>query len=303
MIRTFSRISLCIAFLNTFLFQIAITQNNILTYFPVSSELRGWNQQDSTRVFVGEDLYTLIDGGADIYLEYGFRQAAAAEYRNDRENSIKLEIYEMSDASAAYGMFSLNAGTQGKKIQIGNEGMLFQYYLMFWKNKFIIFLTGNDTTSETISGILEIAASIDKRLSAPGTKPTLVSRLSSNNLKSCTYVRGTIALSSFYTFDTKNIFRVKEGVVGKYPTYTLLIFQYASDKEAEENYKSAQEVQKNSSRYFNFKEHTGRYTITDKKDTHLCIAYSKNLIVVVLSMQKKNVLAICDDVISSLQRR
>jgi hypothetical protein len=205
--------------LNACIFRIAFTQNqNILAYLPGVGELQGWNLEDSVRVFVGEDLFTLIDGGADIYLEYGFQRVLSAEYRNKDEHSIKLEIYEMKDASAAYGMFSLNAGTQGKKVQIGTEGMLSDYYLMFWKNTFLVFLTGADTTGETISGILVMAACIDRRLGAPGIKPALVSYLPNGGLQSCTFVRGNLGLSSFYTFDTKNIFGMKEGVVGSYPT-------------------------------------------------------------------------------------
>ena len=293
-----------IVFLNAALFRIAFTQNqNILTYLPITGELKGWYQEDSARVFVGENLFKLIDGGADIYFEYGFRQVVKAEYRNNYGNSIKVEIYEMSDTSAAYGMFSLNAGTRGKKVQIGNEGMFSEYYLMFWKNRFLVFLTGADTTGETTSGILTMAASIDQHLGTPGIKPAIVSYLPNSGLQSCTFVRGTIGLSSFYTFDTKNIFGMKEGVVGSYPTHTLFIFQYNSDRETEESFKKAQEVQKNSSRYSNFKELAKRCTMTDHKGAQLCMTYSKNLIVVVLSKQKNDVVAICDDVISSLQNQ
>jgi hypothetical protein len=302
--KTFFRLSIYIIFLNTFLSLFAFTQSqNILTYLPITCEFKGWDLEDSARVFVGESLYMLIDGGADIYFEYGFRQVVKAEYRNSYENSIKLEIYEMSDASAAYGIFSLNVGTRGKKVQIGNEGMLFEYYLMFWKNTFLVFLTGADTTGETISSILSMAVSIDQRLGAPGIKPALVSCLPNSGLQSSAFVRGNIGLSSFYTFDTKNIFRMKEGVVGSYPTHTLFIFQYNSDKEAEEQLKKAQEVLKTSSRFSDFKEHARRCTMTDQKGAQLCMTYFKNVIVVVISKQKNDVMAICDNVISSLFNR
>ncbi len=278
-------------------------KQSITVYLPQPNDLGTWRQVDSTRVFSGDDLFTLIDGGADIYFEYGFQQVAAAEYQNNHEKSIKLEIYEMSDASAAYGMFSLNAGNRGKKVQIGNEGMLSEYYLMFWKNSFLVFLTGADTTSETTSGILAMAAAIDQRLGAPGAPPILVSFLPKDSLRSCTFVRGPLGLSSFYTFDTKNIFGVKEGVVGSYPTHTLFIFQYDSDKEAEENFIITREVLKTNSRYSDFKQVDGRCTMTDQKGVQLCITFLKNHIVVVLSTKKNNILEICDDATVSLHRR
>jgi hypothetical protein len=43
--------------------------------------------------------------------------------------------------------------------------------------------------------------------------------------------------------------------------------------------------------------------MTDQKGTRLCATYSRNLIVVVLSKQKNDVMAICDDVMTSLHNR
>jgi hypothetical protein len=47
-----------------------IPAQNISSILPDSIE--GWSFPDSSELYVGEDLYRLIDGGADIFLEYGF---------------------------------------------------------------------------------------------------------------------------------------------------------------------------------------------------------------------------------------
>lgn len=301
-VKRFLRSFCCIAFFNASSLLIAFAQDrDILAYLPDTCEFVGWDQEDSVRVFAGEELFTLIDGGADIYFEYGFRQVAAAKYRNNLENSIKLEIFEMSDASAAYGMYSLNAGTHGKKVHIGNEGMLYDYHLMFWKNVFLVFLTGADTTDETKSGIMAMAASIDQRLGAPGEKPTLAACLPSDGLRSCAFIRGNLGLSSFYTFDTKNIFRMKEGIIGIYPAHQLYLFQYNSGSETKERYADVQSIFKSGSRYSDFKEY-GRYsTMTDKKGNRLCFTYFDNLIVAAICQSKNDAKTICDDVINSLR--
>jgi len=302
--KTLLQIFFCVIFFNAVFFKPAFSQHqNILTCLPVACEITGWDMEDSARLYAGEELFTLIDGGADIFFEYGFQQAAAAKYRNHFENSIKLEIYEMSDAPAAYGMFTLNAGTRGKIIQIGNEGRLFDYYLMFWKNTFLIFLTGGDTTDETKYAILEMAANIDKHLGVSGEKPALASYLPNDDLLSCTFIRGSIGLSSFYTFDTKNIFRIKEGIIGIYPTHQLYIFRYDSGSEAKERYLDAQSVFKSGNRFSNYKEHGTQSTMTDKKGAHLCITYLKNIIAVVLAQSKNNAMTICTDIVNSLRDR
>jgi len=298
------QIFLCTVLFNTPFPHVAFSlDRNILTYLPAACEFAGWDIEDSARIFTGEELFTLIDGGADVYLEYGFQQVAAVKYRNHHENSIKLEIYEMSDAPAAYGMFSLIAGAQGKKIHIGNEGMIYDYYLMFWKNTFLVFLTGDDTTDETKSGILAMSLSIDQHLGASGEKPALAACLPNDGLQSCTFIRGNIGLSSFYTFDTKNIFRVKEGIIGIYPAHRLFIFRYNSDIESKERYLEVQYILRTSNRYSNYEEHDKYSTMIDKKDNQLCFTYFKNLIVTALCLSGNNAMSICNDLIHSLRDR
>jgi hypothetical protein len=272
--------------LSGILFPLAFTQTNkldITSYLPRKEELGDWHELDSAHVFVGEDLFTLIDGGADMYFEYGFQQVVTAEYQNKEEQSIKVEIYEMKDASAAYGIYSLNIGNQGKIIQIGNEGILKEYYLMFWKDRFLVFLSTDDTKGETMTGIVSIATIIDRNLGTPGEKPALLNKLPKENLARCRFVRGLLGLSSLYTFDTKNIFGVKEGAIGNYPTHSLLLFQYNSDKEATEGFNNAQEILKASNRFSNFRELPGHFTLIDQKASQLCVAYINNLIVVVVA--------------------
>jgi hypothetical protein len=60
-----------------------------------------------TRIFDGNSLWGYIDGGADIYLEYGFDKLIAQEI-SWKELHFKVEIYKMKDAEAAFGIFSVS---------------------------------------------------------------------------------------------------------------------------------------------------------------------------------------------------
>lgn len=57
--------------------------------------------------FDGKSLWGYIDGGADVYLEYGFSRLHLQEV-NYKNEHIKLEIYRMKDPSAAFGIFSIS---------------------------------------------------------------------------------------------------------------------------------------------------------------------------------------------------
>lgn len=56
--------------------------------------------------FDGESLWGYMNGGADIYLEYGFKVLRVEEFSTGDE-TIKLELYKMDDPISAFGIFSI----------------------------------------------------------------------------------------------------------------------------------------------------------------------------------------------------
>lgn len=60
------------------------------------------------RVFKGEALYGFMNGGSDLYLEYGFRELRVMEliYKG---NVYSVELYDMGNPESAFGIYSQNA--------------------------------------------------------------------------------------------------------------------------------------------------------------------------------------------------
>lgn len=59
--------------------------------------------------FDGKSLYGYIDGGAELYREYGFVDLTVQEVRID-DHQILVELFRMRDALAAFGIFSVSRG-------------------------------------------------------------------------------------------------------------------------------------------------------------------------------------------------
>jgi len=62
---------------------------------------------EKTEYYDGNSLWGLINGGADIYLEYGFERLGFQSVKW-RDNSFRVEIYKMNSPAAAYGIFSVS---------------------------------------------------------------------------------------------------------------------------------------------------------------------------------------------------
>jgi predicted 3-demethylubiquinone-9 3-methyltransferase (glyoxalase superfamily) len=60
----------------------------------------------STDYYAGRALFGYIDGGAELYLEYGFRKLGRQEVTTAGEK-IVVEVYQMAGAYEAYGIFSV----------------------------------------------------------------------------------------------------------------------------------------------------------------------------------------------------
>jgi hypothetical protein len=195
----------------------------------------------------------------------------------------------------------LNTGTQGKQIALGNEGRQYDYHIMFWKNRFLVFVSGDDTLKETSAGMRTIASIVDGKLDPPGKQPAILEYLPAKDLQKPIYLRGILGLSSLYTFDSKNIFGMKEGVVGIYSSHRCYIFLYSSEKEAVDGYEHAAGVLRTSTRFKDFNDSSGSLTMIDRKNTHLCITRSGNLIVIILCDPQNNAVGISQEVLSSLR--
>ena len=206
-------------------------QDTLSAYLPADGAAPGWAKDGGSQEFVGDDLYTYIDGGAEIYQEYGFRRVVLQDYKNASGRSVSLEIFEMETPAAAYGIFTFKRSGKGKSVPLGSGGELEDYYLNFWKGRFLATLTGFDETPATIDGLMAIAAAVDAKVRERADAPGLVSALPVEGLKpgSVKYIKGPLGLSNIYSFGTARGLSFGSAVKGDYENgTTLIVMDYAS---------------------------------------------------------------------------
>jgi hypothetical protein len=138
--------------------------HNILHILPEQEQLKEWKPVEPAQTFVGKELYSYMNGGAEIYYSNGFKQLVAQEYSKGKNKTISLEIFEMKDKSGAQAMFSLKTGKEGIPLRIGNEALLEEYYVNFRKNNFLVTLTAYKPDKESLNALVEIAADVDQNM-------------------------------------------------------------------------------------------------------------------------------------------
>jgi len=208
-----------------------VKQGPLRAYLPADDAASGWTKDGELQEYEGEELYTYIDGGAEIYQEYGFRRVIIQDYKNAKGKSVSLEIFEMETPAAAFGMFSFKRSGSGKTVDLGAGAELEAYYLNFWKGRFLVTLTGFDETPETIDGLTAVAGLVDSKVREAGEAPGLVGGLPAKGLRtgSVKYLKGLLGLNNIYPFYTARGLGFAEAARGVYENgETLLILDYGT---------------------------------------------------------------------------
>ncbi len=208
---------------------------SMLSYLPDESRLDGWEALGEPQIAEGEDLFLLINGGAEIYKEYGFSRAVMHSYtKGDR--SVNLEVYEMEDAASAYGAYSFKTARQGEPIEIGSEARFEDYYLNFWKGRVVVTLIGFDTHPETRDGILKLARMVEAKITSSEARPGIMELLPPVTIGGIpvhpTYVEGNLGLINRYRFGDEDIFESTCAAVGDYGEHMLFLFPYGNPARA-----------------------------------------------------------------------
>lgn len=219
-----------------------ISAQNLSSLLPDSIE--GWSAPDSSELYVGEDLFRLINGGADIFLEYGFIKVLTQRYIGAEDKLISTEIYEMKDSSAAFGIFSLFTFRTGKRIEFNTDAFAGDGFLLFQKGKYYVSLSGNESSIQ--NGLIKIGEFIEKNIEQAG-KPYLVSIFDQLNYSRIAFIKGNLGLYNLSNIDFGKSIRVEEGVCIKEDSSINLVLMYGSEEECAENYSALISRLKNKS--------------------------------------------------------
>jgi hypothetical protein len=78
---------------------------------PADGAVAGCTRAGAPEVYPGAELYGLIDGGAELFLELGFERATVQAYAFAGQE-ISLEVYRMKDPAAALGVYLAKCGRE-----------------------------------------------------------------------------------------------------------------------------------------------------------------------------------------------
>ena len=241
---------------------------DLAKYLPGRADLQGWAPKDKPQLYKGDDLFLYIDGGAEIFHEYGFRQVITQDYANPAGKTVTLDIFEMAGPEGAYGMYTFKIGTKGRSLPVGQDASLEDYYLNFWKGRCLVTITGLDGGSENLSGVERIGRAVDAKIGLEGPRPALPGILPKTwtGAGRTVYIRGILGLQNIFTFFPRDVFLFEDGVASDQGLLKVFVLRYGGPDEGRKRFAAVKDAFRKASAYRNFQDLPGGiFEVADAK--------------------------------------
>jgi len=139
-------------------------------------EIEGWKLSEKLQSFFPEDLYEYIDGAAESYLGYDFKELVVAQFQKTGTGaSVTLEIYDMGNGTNAFGIFSSERFPENKVVDVGTLGYVEGEVLNFIAGKAYIKIMSFDSGEGTPAVLDEFARKVAGKTGEKGALPPLLS--------------------------------------------------------------------------------------------------------------------------------
>jgi hypothetical protein len=213
-------------------------------FLPSSVKAQGIKikKDGEARLYDDKKLFDYMDGGAELYYEYGFEQACVQRY-TAKQGEVTVEIYQMDTPAHAYGVYTFD--TQGEHPPIGQDATYAKGLLAFWKGRYCVrALSDNEQFKDILFALGQVIA---KKIPQAGERPAILASLPPQWVvgDSLLYFRGQIALNNAYFLSHQDVLFLSKGAEGitflyKPETQSLrvIMVRYAGRTQAVEAFKS-----------------------------------------------------------------
>lgn len=254
---------------------------------PLLSELEGWKFTSEPKIYAGDSLFNLIDGGADLYLEYGFSRVISMQYADPSSSNIQFEVYEMSDPPSAYGIFSLTQQTVEWSAQFGNLSAVTQDYISFWKSRFYVNISWSSRQHFDGPLLDKLANLVVQKIPDTGNYPDMMNSFQEAGPdKKVIFLKGNLALSNFYYFDYRDIFKIKEALAYSFENHKRIIIKYPDKQTAIDRLTEARQSMLKNKRFTDMATAFQGFSCTDNKGNHILIRQIDHYAVILVALDK-----------------
>ena len=151
---------------------------------PSASVLDGWTVAEGPVEHSPEGLWEYLNGGAPLYLGYGFRRLAHVRYQlgDDELASITLDVFDMGSELGAFGIYSSGRPPGVEFKQWGAEGYRSGYLAAAWKGSHYVHAEADDDRTALIERLESLVAAVCDEITGDSALPEVIGWLPAEGL-------------------------------------------------------------------------------------------------------------------------
>lgn len=193
-----------------------------------NSHIAEWGlSQKGSRQYNRDNLYEYIDGEAELYLTYGFRELLSQVYAFD-DTVLTVDIYDMGSPLNAFGLYSNYRHPDYDYAPIGTEAIVTDYGIRFYRAEIVVDITQSDVSSRIHEAARKIAKSISTKIGGKADPPQLLNHLPVDGrvAKTLRYIPRNMLNQDFLKSGLEARYRLRSG---DEVTTFIVIFETAGD--------------------------------------------------------------------------
>ncbi len=154
----------------TLLLKSFLLSSPLLSLLP---EIPGWKLSEPPKLFTPENLYEHINGGAEAYLAFGFKELLVAYFENP-PCSLTVEIYDMGNCYNSFGIYSVERSPENQFLEIGNHSYTDGENLFFIIGSLYVKIYCSDCGGESAETARTFATKIVEKVRDKGKLPEVL---------------------------------------------------------------------------------------------------------------------------------
>ncbi|HCA78294.1 MAG TPA: hypothetical protein DEP53_01025 [Bacteroidetes bacterium] len=137
-------------------------------------DVPGWKLTTEETVYKPDNLWDLIDGAADLYLEYNFIDLRLGRYQNSDDVEVKVELYRHASQADAFGIYSQERYPDYHFLDLGVQGYREKGVVNFLAGQYYVKISSIQAGDKVQEGLLAIAKLVELHLRQSKAFPALL---------------------------------------------------------------------------------------------------------------------------------
>jgi hypothetical protein len=140
---------------------------------PTCALVPGWTQAGGARNFTADNLFEYMDGNAEGYVLYNFREMHGVTCKKGGVTFV-VDVSDMGDADFSYGLFASNRDLRQPAYPVGMGGQIVPRRLIFAKGQYYVEIAA-DPEGDHTAALKLWAAALEESIPGNATPPPALS--------------------------------------------------------------------------------------------------------------------------------